>query len=128
MPLPRGLARFNRRFTNRVLGAIPARLSPFVIVEHTGRRSGRTYRTVVAAFRHPAGWLLALTYGSGADWVRNVLAADGAVLRRRGVAETVSSPQLIGRAEAFPHLPVVIRLFLRLLRTTEFLVLHDRDT
>lgn len=127
MPLPRGLARFNRRFTNRLLGRLPVRLSPFVLVEHVGRRSGTTYRTPVATFRHPAGRLIALTYGSGADWVLNVLAADGAVLRRGGVAEVVSAPLVIGRVDAFPHLPVMIRLFLRLLGTTEFLVLHDRD-
>jgi deazaflavin-dependent oxidoreductase (nitroreductase family) len=127
MPLPRRLARFNRRFTNRVLGAIPSRLSPFVIVEHVGRRTGARHRTPVAAFRHPAGWLIALTYGSGADWVRNVQAADGAVLVRRGVSEVVTSPQLIGRTEAFPHVPVLIRLVLRVIGCTEFLVLHDRD-
>jgi deazaflavin-dependent oxidoreductase (nitroreductase family) len=127
MPLPRALARFNRRFTNRLLGGIPARISPFVIVEHVGRRSGAIYRTPVVAFGHPAGRLIALTYGSGADWVRNVLAADGAVLRHGGVAELVSSPLVVGRPEAFPHIPVLIRLFLRLLDATEFLVLHDRD-
>jgi deazaflavin-dependent oxidoreductase (nitroreductase family) len=128
MPLPRSLARFNRRFTNRILSAIPARLSPFVFVEHVGRRTGTRYRTPVAAFGHPAGWVIALTYGSGADWVGNVQAADGAVLYRRGVAEVVSRPMVVGRPEAFPHLPVLIRLFLRLLGATEFLVLHDRDT
>ena len=127
MPLPRGLARFNKRFTNRLLGRIPVPFSPFVIVEHVGRRSGRVHRTPVVAFRHPAGRLIALTYGSGADWVLNVLAADGAVLCRGGVAEVVSAPLVIGRVDAFPHLPAVIRLFLRLLGTTEFLVLHDRD-
>jgi deazaflavin-dependent oxidoreductase (nitroreductase family) len=127
MPLPRGLARFNRRFTNRLLGRIPARISPFVIVEHVGRRSGTIYRTPVVVFRHPAGRLLALTYGSQADWVRNVLAADGAMLHRGGVVEAVSGPLIVGRPEAFPHLSVLVRLFLRLLHTTEFLVLHDRD-
>ena len=127
MPLPRSLARLNRRFTNRILGAIPARLSPFIIVEHVGRRTGTIHRTPVVAYRHPAGRLVSLTYGSGADWVRNVLAADGAVLCRGGVAEAVSGPLVIGRAEAFPHLPVLVRLFLRLARTTEFLLLHDRS-
>lgn len=127
MPLPRSLARFNRRFTNRILGAIPVRLSPFVLIEHVGRRSGRTYETLVVAFRHPAGWLFALTYGSGADWVANVQAADAAVLHRRGVAAVLTTPQVIGRPQAFPHLPVLVRLVLRLLGCTEFLVLHDRD-
>ena len=126
MPLPRSLARFNRRWTNRVLGAIPARISPFVMVEVVGRRSGVPHRTPVAAFSHPAGWLIALTYGSGADWVRNVEAADGSVLHRRGVAEVVSEPVVVGRVEAFPHLPWLIRQFLRILGTTEFLLLQGR--
>jgi deazaflavin-dependent oxidoreductase (nitroreductase family) len=109
-----------------VLGAIPARVSPFVTVEVVGRRSGITHRTPVAAFDHPAGWLIALTYGSGADWVRNVEAAGGAVLCRRGVAQVVTAPLVVGRVEAFPHLPWLIRQFLRILGATEFLVLHDR--
>ena len=36
MPLPKGLARFNLRVTNRVLGPVAARLPGFGIVIHVG--------------------------------------------------------------------------------------------
>ena len=64
MVLPRWLARFNRRVTNRVLGLIPRRISPFVIIHHRGRISGRPYATLGAAFPTPEGFVLS----SGASW------------------------------------------------------------
>ena len=77
MPLPRGVARFNRRATNRVTRRIAGWIPGFAIVLHTGRRSGRTYRTPVNAFRGGDGYRIALTYGADSDWVRNVMDAGG---------------------------------------------------
>ena len=77
MPLPRSLANFNRRFTNRVSRHIAGWLPGFGIVIHTGRRSGRTYETPVNVFRRAGGFTFALTYGR-ADWVQNVMAAGSA--------------------------------------------------
>ena len=45
MPLPRSVARFNRRVTNRLLGRLAPRLPGFGIVVHTGRKTQRRYRT-----------------------------------------------------------------------------------
>ena len=73
--LGRRVARFNRLVTNRVTGPLAPWLPGFGIVVHTGRESGREYRTPVNVFRYQGAFVVALTYGSGADWVRNVLAA-----------------------------------------------------
>jgi deazaflavin-dependent oxidoreductase (nitroreductase family) len=78
MPAPRSIARFNRRFTNKLTLKVAGYLPGFAIVSHVGRKSGRTYRTPVNAFRTDDGYIIALTYGSESDWVKNVLAA-GAV-------------------------------------------------
>jgi hypothetical protein len=41
MPAPRSLARFNKRFTNRLTSKVAGHLPGFAIVSHVGRKSGR---------------------------------------------------------------------------------------
>jgi deazaflavin-dependent oxidoreductase (nitroreductase family) len=72
----------------------------FSIVRHTGRRSGRTFETPVAARRVGDGFVLALAFGSGAHWYRNLLAAGGGVIRWRGIDYAVGAPEPLGVDEA----------------------------
>ena len=116
MPLPRWLARTNRAFTNRVLGSIPRRISPFLLVHHTGRHSGRTYTTPLAGFDTPSGIIITPTYGPRADWVQNVLAAETLLVDRKGIVRAYGGARLIPRFEAWPHLPRLVRLAMRVLR------------
>ena len=95
MPLPRALARFNRVATNRVGRVLAPRVPGGGVIVHRGRRSGREYRTPVSAFRRPGGYAVALTYGPGAEWVQNVLAAGHAVLATRGRLVSVTNPRVI---------------------------------
>ncbi len=88
MPLPAWLGRFNRRVTNHVAGPLAGRLPGFAIVIHTGRRTGRRYRTPVNLFRSDDDFVIALTYGALGDWVRNVLAAGGCEVETRGAIVT----------------------------------------
>ena len=78
--LARKVAHFNKRVTNRISGPLAPHLPGFGVVGHVGRTSGRRYETPVNVFRRPGGFVIALTYGTQADWVRNVLAADGCTL------------------------------------------------
>src|SRR2546421_4028311 len=94
MALGRRTATFNRHVTNRVLGGVATRLPGFGVVLHVGRRSGRRYRTPVNVFRVPGGYLFALTYGSSAEWVRNVVAVDGCELVTRGRIVRLERPRL----------------------------------
>ena len=77
MPFARQVARLNQRVTNPILGPITWYLPWFGRVEHTGRITGRRHVAPMMAFRSPDGQRLtfALTYGPGAHWVRNALAA-----------------------------------------------------
>jgi len=75
MVLPRWLARFNRRVTNRLASRLAGDGRPFSTVVHVGRVSGKTYRTPVTVFENEGVYRIALTYGPDADWVQNVLAA-----------------------------------------------------
>jgi deazaflavin-dependent oxidoreductase (nitroreductase family) len=108
MRLPRQAARFNRVFTNRFFGPLAGRVPPWVLVEHSGRRSGRTYRTVVWAFPRRGDLVVALTYGPGSDWVRNVRVAGRCRVRwlRRWATYT---PELVQGRAALRLLPMFLR-------------------
>lgn len=124
MPLPQGIARFNKVVTNRVAGVVAGRLPGFGIVTHRGRRSGRRYHTPVNVFRRPGGFVIALMYGGG-DWVANVLAAGEAEVRTRGRTHTVHNPRVV-RDPTHPDVPTPVRRILRLLDVDEFLWVDDR--
>ena len=95
MPLPKTLARFNRVATNRVVRRVAGRLPGFAIVRHAGRRSGRLYRTPVNLFRAGDRYVIALTYGRGAQWVANVLAAGGCEVETRGRRVRLTAPEIV---------------------------------
>jgi deazaflavin-dependent oxidoreductase (nitroreductase family) len=122
MPMPRGLARFNRIVTNRVLGVLAPYAPAFGMVIHSGRKSGRLYRTPVNVFPHGDRYVMALTYGANTDWVRNVLAADGCLLETRGRVLRLTSPRLV-HDERRRGVPPPVRRILGVLGVTDFLEL-----
>jgi deazaflavin-dependent oxidoreductase (nitroreductase family) len=127
VPLPRVLARCNRKVANPVIRLVAGRLPPFAIVSHRGRLTGRDHATPVWAFGTQDGLVVALLYGANSDWVRNVLVAGGATVERSGTARGYSQPRLVGRDEGLRLIPAVARVPVRLLRTHDFLRLTDSD-
>ena len=74
---------------------------------HAGRRSGKSFETPVAARRIPDGFVLALAFGSGAHWYRNLVAAGGGVIRWRGVDYPVGAPEpIVADAALAAFLPI----------------------
>ena len=122
MPLPRSIARMNRRVTNHLLSGLATRLPGFGVVVHTGRRSLRQYRTPVNVFRRDDRYIIALTYGSNADWVRNVLAHGGCTLETQGRTLHLSRPRLFHDESRHP-VPAPVRLVLGLVNVNDFLEL-----
>jgi deazaflavin-dependent oxidoreductase (nitroreductase family) len=111
LPAPRSIARFNKRFTNKLTSKVAGYLPGFAIVSHVGRRSGRTYRTPVNAFRTDSEYIIALTYGAESDWVRNVLAAGWCELQTRGRRVRVFDPRInTDRSKGWAPLPVKLTL------------------
>ncbi|CAN5704370.1 nitroreductase family deazaflavin-dependent oxidoreductase [soil metagenome] len=115
MQLPQWLARFNRRVTNPVQRIWAGHLPAFAILEHTGRTSGRTFRTPLTVFSTDEGIAILLTYGPDRDWLKNITAAGGGRLKRNGKTVALADPQLMTKAEAAPHVtgwwrPVFARL------------------
>ena len=115
MQLPQWMARFNRRVTNPVqrlwAGWVPA----MGILEHVGRKSGKPYRTPLNVFTTDEGIAVLLTYGRDRDWLKNVVAADGARLKRYGKTFGIEQPRVVSKAEAAGHVtgfwkPIFARL------------------
>ena len=123
MPAPRWVARANKVGLNRLTKFIAPWAPGWAVVIHRGRKSGRTFRTPLWAFRRRGGYVIALTYGSGADWVRNVLAAGGCELESRRRRYQLGAPQLY-RDEDATDMPAFIRFMLRrVIKAPEFLSL-----
>jgi deazaflavin-dependent oxidoreductase (nitroreductase family) len=123
--LARRLARFNRRFTNHLARPLATRLPGFGVVVHTGRRSGRGYRTPVNVFEQPGGgYVIALTYGSNSDWVKNVIEAGRCELVMHGRRHRLVRPEIF-HDEARQAVPRVVRVALRRLGVAEFMRLEE---
>jgi deazaflavin-dependent oxidoreductase (nitroreductase family) len=123
MPLPKGLARFNRVVTNRVVGPFAARLPGFAIVTHVGRRSGREHSNPVNLFRRGDRYVIALTYGADSQWVRNVLAAGEVDVETRGRRIHLVEPEVV-HDPTRALVPAPVRPILRAANVSDFMVLR----
>lgn len=103
MQLPQRLARFNRHVTNPIQRMWAGRAPGFGILEHVGRKSGRTYRTPLTVFNTDEGFVILLTYGPDRDWLKNITAAGGGRLERHGKTVAFSNPRVVSKAEAATH-------------------------
>ncbi|AGP63453.1 MULTISPECIES: nitroreductase family deazaflavin-dependent oxidoreductase [Mycobacterium] len=121
MPAPRWVARANKIGLNRFTKYIAPWAPGWAIVVHRGRKSGRTFRTPLWAFRRRNGFVIALTYGPETDWVRNVLAAGGCELQTRRRRYQLGAP-VVFRDEDATDMPAFIRFMLRrVIKAPEFL-------
>ena len=94
MQVPRRLARFNRIVTNPIQGTWAWLAPPWAVIVHRGRRSGRVYRTPVMASVRGGRLRVAILYGERSDWVLNLLAGDGQVVRR-GRTFPLTDPRVV---------------------------------
>jgi deazaflavin-dependent oxidoreductase (nitroreductase family) len=98
------------------------------LVLHTGRKSGKPYRTPVGAVRTEDGLVVALVYGSRTDWVRNVMAAGSAVIVHEGHVYTVDDPQIVPMHEVARYFDKGSRAAFRLLAIREALTMRAVDS
>lgn len=122
MAAPHWMATVNRKVTNRLLGRFATWAPGFGVVVHRGRKSARTYRTPINVFKSPDGYVVALSFGRGAGWVRNVMAAGGCELETRGRHLTLGSPRLF-HDENRRSVPLVLRPLGRFAGVADFLEL-----
>lgn len=121
MPLPKGLARFNRVATNKIARPFARHLPLFGVLRHAGRKTGRIYETPVNVFRDNDHILVALTYGNDVDWLKNTRAADRSEFVIGGEILVVGSPTiLVEPKDDVSAVPGAIRLMLAAIGVTEF--------
>jgi deazaflavin-dependent oxidoreductase (nitroreductase family) len=109
LELSRRVARFNKAVNNPIQSQYAWLLPPWSVIVHRGRKSGRVYRTPVDAFRKGDTFAVVILYGEHSDWIRNVLAGGGEVVRG-GRTYDLLEPRVISVAEAGPEIPAAARV------------------
>ncbi|GAA1607941.1 hypothetical protein [Actinoplanes couchii] len=72
------------------------------LIHHRGRKTGRDLTVPIAVTVAPDGFVINLPFGAHTNWVRNVLAAGGCVLRWKGRDHRLTDPRVIDAAAARP--------------------------
>jgi deazaflavin-dependent oxidoreductase (nitroreductase family) len=65
------------------------------VIRCCGRKSGRPYETPVVPMPANDGFMIALPYGSRANWLRNVLANGSATIVHEGHTYAVDQPEIV---------------------------------
>jgi len=73
------------------------------VIRHRGRTSGRPYETPVGAVAADDGFVIALPYGSRANWLQNVLANGSATIVHEGHTYAVDQPEIVPMQVAQAH-------------------------
>ena len=85
-----------RLFTSLVRLLAGTRFLPlYGVIEHRGRRSGKTFRTPVVVRPASDGFVVPMPWGEGTDWCRNVRASGECVIRWRGRDYPLVQPEVI---------------------------------
>ncbi|MDX6743623.1 carboxymuconolactone decarboxylase family protein [Actinocorallia sp. A-T 12471] len=111
---PTSLPGLNRKVFNRLQILYAPFVPPFAVVVHRGRKSGRTYRTPVLAFRTGPQVVIALPYGDKSDWVRNLLHTDRGGIERLGRLHRITKIHITDTPTAADLIPKPLRPLLRL--------------
>lgn len=103
---------FNKRWNNHLtttVGRAGQPFSIFALVDHVGRRSGKSYSTPVRVSPVAGGFIIPLTYGSKADWYRNLQAKGGGKVEWQGKIYDVGQAEIVEPAQALPAFPLPSR-------------------
>ncbi|MDT5181272.1 MAG: hypothetical protein QOJ95_5470 [Mycobacterium sp.] len=100
MQAPQWLARFNKYVTNPVQKLWAGHSPMMAILEHVGRKSGKTFRTPLIVFSTADGVAILLTYGPDRDWLKNIAKTGGGRLKRYGRTFAVTDPRVMPKADA----------------------------
>jgi deazaflavin-dependent oxidoreductase (nitroreductase family) len=97
------------KYINPAIKRVARFLPTFAVIKHRGRKSGRTYETVVNAYRKRR--VLAILMGHGnADWVKNIVAAGEADVRLFGRDLHITNARVVPAGADAEGLPLIARL------------------
>jgi len=94
--------------------------SPFAIVRHVGRKSGKAYETPIIVQPIDGGLVIELTYGDQVDWYRNVRAAGGCRILFHQVEYVIDGFEPMTAAEGIAAFTPGQQRILRLLKREHF--------
>lgn len=97
------------------------------IIRHRGRVSGTAYETPIGIVADGGSFLVALPYGTRAQWLRNVLAAGSAELVHEGRTYRVDAPELLPMASVADRFTPGDQSSFRVLRVDQALRLRNLD-
>lgn len=124
--VPRGVARFNRRFTNPAALRVGRRLPVLGVLTHVGRKTGKRYRTPLLVFDTRDGFAILVGYGSQTHWVRNVQAGGEASIHKHGRTFAVGHPALMAKREVSDQIAWPSRLLYRVFPYNEAVLVLTR--
>jgi deazaflavin-dependent oxidoreductase (nitroreductase family) len=106
MLFPSWLDRLQVKYMNPGVRRLAPHLPLFAVVKHRGRKSGKSYETVVNAYRR--GNKLAILMGHGkTDWVKNVLAAGEADVHLLRQEVRITNPRVVPAGTPGEPLPFI---------------------
>ncbi len=117
MPMPSWVGQVNKRVFNK----LELRRGKRPVITHVGRSSGKTFHTPLDAHPVDGGFIFILMYGSGSDWVKNVLAAGTASLKVGDEHYQLTSPRLITKDAAWEELNPATKAPADFLKVSEYL-------
>lgn len=126
MPIPKGIAVFNKYVTNRIILPFAGWIPQLAIVNHQGRISGRKYRTPVMAFKFGEGFLFALTYGLDVDWVKNLVASDSGTLEYKGEKISIHNVRHTSYDDVKEVFPFWFRISLNIISVEHCLIVEKK--
>jgi deazaflavin-dependent oxidoreductase (nitroreductase family) len=109
MVFPVAVENFQVKYFNPLIKPFARFMPGMATIKHRGRKSGKTYETIVTAYRK--GNVMAIALGHGkTDWVKNVLAAGEADLHfiRRDVH--LVNPRILPAGSGADGLPFMAKV------------------
>ncbi|BBH67995.1 nitroreductase [Actinoplanes sp. OR16] len=79
------------------------RWSPWAVVHHRGRKTGRDLAVPVVVMATPTEFVINLPWGPTTNWVRNVQAAGACTITWKGADHRATAPRILSEAEARPY-------------------------
>jgi deazaflavin-dependent oxidoreductase (nitroreductase family) len=114
----------NKKRTNRLvmsIGRAGKRISLFAVLQHTGRKSGKSYTTPVRLVKKGNQLIIPLTYGERSDWYQNLVASGTVQVTWQGKIYNTGNPERLEVSEAANDFPFISRILFKLDGLPEFI-------
>ncbi|KAA1432229.1 nitroreductase family deazaflavin-dependent oxidoreductase [Mycolicibacter arupensis] len=106
---PAWVDRLQIKYFNPVVKPLSKFLPGTSLITHRGRKSGKTFQTVVTSYRKDNTLAIALGHGK-TDWVKNVMAAGEADIRLFRTELHLVNPRILPAGSGDTSLPFLLRV------------------